>query len=62
MFCQQKRTRFTSLILRSDLYDYSDPYIVVNRTIDLLAAATNENDNAEKDVVFKNNTPFRSCI
>ena len=62
MFCQQKRTRFTSLILRSDLYDYSDPYIVVKGTIDLLAAATNENDNAEKDVVFNNNTPFRSCI
>ena len=62
MFCQQKSTRFTTLILRSDLYDYSDAYIVVKGTIDILAAATNENDNAEKDVVFKNNTPFRSCI
>ena len=31
-------------------------------TIDLLAAAANENHKAEKDVAFKNNVPFRSCI
>ena len=36
-------------------------YIVLEGTIDLLAAAANENDKAEKDV-FKNNVPFRSCI
>ena len=46
----------------SNLYDYSDVYIVVKRTIDLLSAAANENDKAEKDVVFKNNGPFRSCM
>ena len=28
----------------------------------LVAAAANENDKAEKDVSFKNNAPFRSCI
>ena len=44
------------------MYDYSDAYIVVRETIDLLAAAANENDNAEKDVVFKNNAPFRSYM
>ena len=44
------------------MYDYSDAYIVVRETIDLLATAANENDNAEKDVVFKNNAPFRSCM
>ena len=49
-------------MLRSDLCDYSDAYIVVKRTIDLLAAAANENDKTEKDVFFKNNAPFRSCI
>ena len=49
-------------MLRSDLCDYSDAYIVVKRTIDLLAAAANENDKTEKDVSFKNNAPFRSCI
>ena len=49
-------------MLRSDLCDYSDAYIVVKRVIDLLAAAANENDKAEKNVAFKNNAPFRSCI
>ena len=46
-------------MLRSDLCDYSDAYIVVK---DLLAAAANENHKAEKNVAFKNNAPFRSCI
>ena len=41
-------------MLRSDLCNYSDAYIVVKGTIDLLAAAANEDDKAEKnDVVFK---------
>ena len=34
-------------MLRSDLCDYSDEYIVVKGTIDLLAAA-NQNDKAQK--------------
>ena len=44
------------------LCDYSDAYIVVKWTIDLLADAANKNDKAEKDVAFKNNAPFRSYI
>ena len=40
-------------MLRSDLCDYSDTYIV---------AAANENDKANKNVAFKNNAPFRSGI
>ena len=47
---------------RSDLWDYSDAYIVVKRTIDLLAGAANEIDKTEKVVSFKNNAPFRSYI
>ena len=31
-------------MLRSKLCDYSDAYIIVKGTIDLLAAATNENN------------------
>ena len=47
----------------SYLYDSSDAYIVVKGTKDVLAAAAaNENHTAEKDVDFKNNAPFRSCI
>ena len=48
-------------MLRLDLCDYSDAYIVVKGTIDLLAAASNENDKAQKNVIFKNSSPFRSC-
>ena len=44
------------------MYDYGDAFIVVKEIVDLLAAAANENDNAEKDVVFKNNAPFRSYM
>ena len=53
---------FKTSILRSYLCDYSDAYIVVKETVDVLAVAANENDKADTDVVFQNNTPFRSCI
>ena len=49
-------------MLTSDWCDYSDTYIVVKGTIDLFAAAANENDKAEKNVIFKTNAPFRSLI
>ena len=49
-------------MLRSYLCDYSDAYIVVKGTIDLLFVAANENDKVEKDVALKNNASFRSCI
>ena len=41
---------------------YCDVYIVVKGTIDILAAAANKNDKAERHVAFKNDAPFRSCI
>ena len=47
-----KNIRFKTLMLRSDLCDYGDPYIVLERTIGFLANAANENNNA----------PFRLCI
>ena len=43
--------------------DYKDAYIIVKKTIDLLAAAAaNQVDETEKNVAFKNNASFRSCI
>ena len=57
-----KSIKFETSMLRSDLCDYSDAYIVVKGTIDLLTAAANENDKVQKNVAFKNNAPFRSCI
>ena len=43
-----KNVRFKTSILRSDLRDYSDAYIVVKGTIDLLATAVNEDDKVQK--------------
>ena len=59
-----KNIRFKNSKLRSDLRDYSDANIVVKGTTDLLvaAAAANENGKAQKNVTFKNNALFRSCI
>ena len=46
-------------MLRSDLCDYSDAYIVVKGKI----TVTNPNNNAhDKKLAFKNNAPFRSRI
>ena len=47
-------------MLKSDLCDYSDAYIVVKGTIDLGVAW--DNDMTQKGVASKNNGPFRSCI
>ena len=43
--------------IRSDLCDYSNA-----GTIHCLAASASEDDKAEKDIAFKINFPFRSCI
>ena len=39
-------------MLRLNLCDYSNAYIVVKGTIDLLTAAANENDKVQKNVAF----------
>ena len=54
-----KQMRFKKTILRSDLCDYSDAYIVVKGTI----TVTDPNKaNYDKKLAFKNNAPFTSCI
>ena len=40
-------------MLRSDLCDHSDAYIVAKKTIDLLAAPENGNDKAQENIAFK---------
>ena len=45
-------------MLRSDICGHSDAYIVVKVTIDILAAAPNENDEAQRNATFKNNALF----
>ena len=49
-------------MLRSDLCDYSDAYIVVKGTIDFLSTAANEDNKEEKEAAFKNNVPVGLCI
>ena len=49
-------------MLRSYLCHYSDAYIFVKKTIDILSDVANGNHQAEKDIAFKNNAPFSSYI
>ena len=54
-----KEFRIKRLMLRSDLYDYSDAYIVVKGTI---TVANPDDAKRNKEVIFKNNEPFINCI
>ena len=51
-------------MLRSDLCDYADAYILVNGTITVTAAAgaNNIRDKKNRKLILKNNAPFVSCI
>ena len=51
--------RFETSMLRSDLCDYYDAYIVVEGTINVTDP---NNANYDKKLAFKNNAPFISCI
>ena len=47
-------------MLKLDLCDYSDVYIVVKRA---LTGEGDDNDKTRnKKLIFKTNAPFRSCI
>ena len=56
----ETKFRCKTSMLRSDLCDYSDAYIVVNGTIDLLATDTKENDRIEKNFAFNDIVSFKS--
>ena len=47
-------------MLRPDLSDYGDVYIVVKRRITV--KRDNDDKKRNKKLIFKNNAPFRSCI
>ena len=47
-------------MLRSDLCDYADPYILVNGTITV--AGNHPRDRQNRPLILKNNAPFISCI
>ena len=47
-------------MLRTDLCEYSDGYIVVKGKISV--RGTNDANKRNKRLTFKNNAPFRSCL
>ena len=48
-----KNISFKTSMVRSDLCDWSDEYIVMKGAIDLSGDVANENDKAKKNVAFK---------
>ena len=59
-YSDNKNIRFTTSMLRSNLYDYSDASIVAKGRISV--RGTNNADTRNKMLTFKNNIPFRSCM
>ena len=64
---KNKSIRFKTTMLRSNLCDYSDAYILVTATITVTAPGANNNANNIRDkrnrlLILKNNAPFVSCI
>ena len=55
--------RFKAAMLRSSLCDYSDAYILIkwNKTVNNTAAKGTAANNTNKNVIFKNCTPFPKC-
>ena len=58
--------RFKTILLRSNLCDYADAYILVKGTIIITGSgnddATKWADERDKGVTFKNCAPFTKCI
>ena len=64
---ENKSIRFKTPMLRSNLCDYSDAYILVKCTITVTDpgannGANNIRDKRNRPLILKNNTPFVSCI
>ena len=57
---ENKSIRFKTPMLRSDLCDYADAYILVNGTITV--AGYQPRDRQNRPLILKNNAPFVSCI
>ena len=64
--CTCNSIKFKATMLRSNLYDYADAYVLVNGTKTVTgagdAAAARQADERDKGVTFKNWAPFIKCI
>ena len=62
----QMVTKVKTTMLRSNLCDYADSYILVKGTITITGAEANADarqaDETDKGVTFKNRAPFTKCI
>ena len=56
----KKNIRFKIPMLRSDFCDYSDAYLDVKGTT--IVEGINDINKRNKNLSFKSNAPFRSCI
>ena len=57
---ESKSIRFKTPMLRSDLCDYADAYVLINDTI--IVAVNQPRDRQNRPLILKNNAPFVSCI
>ena len=64
MYNINSQTKFKTSMLKLNLCDYSDAYILVkgNITIATLPPSEANPNNNNKEVVFKNCAPFTDCI
>ena len=54
--------KFKTLILKSNLYDYNDVYLLVSGTITVGNTGKAAASNNRKNVIIKNCAPFSGCI
>ena len=52
--------KFKTSMLRLDLCDYTGAYIAVKGRISV--RGTNDSNKRDKNLTFKNNAPFRTCV
>ena len=62
---ENKSIRFKTPMLRSDLCDYADAYILIKGTITVngvINGVENEIIRRNRKIILKNNAPFVSCV
>ena len=59
-YFDSKNIKFKTSMLQSNLCDYSNAYTVVKGRISV--RGNNNANTRNKQLIFKNSTPFRSCI
>ena len=60
------QTKFKTSVVRPNLWNYSNVYILVSGTIKITGAGADDpmkrTDEGNKGVIFKNSAPFADCI